>query len=159
MRTSRRFVVPFAIMIATWAISSAQVRTADEQEVLQSDTDRFDAMVKADVTALDRLLAPEVNIIHSHARIDDKEAFIFEIKSGSTKYQKIIPTERKARVMGTLAIVTGVAAMRGVERGQNLDVTVRYTGVHAKRDGRWLLVAWQATRLIPSDKVIPGGPA
>jgi hypothetical protein len=31
--------------------------------------------------------------------------------------------------------------------------------VHAKRDGRWQLVAWQATRLIPSDKVIPGGPA
>lgn len=160
MRTSRPVVVAFiAIMIATTTISFAQVRSADEKEVLQADMDRFNAMVKADVTALERLLAAEVNIIHSNARIDDKEAFIFEIKSGSTKYQKIIPTERKARVMGAVAIVTGVAAIHAIERGQNLDITVRYTGVHAKRDGRWQLVAWQATRLIPSDKVIPGGPA
>jgi hypothetical protein len=159
MRTNHRLAAAAFVCTLIWQPGlSAQVGT-DEKEVLQADRARFEAMVKADTGALEKLLAPEVTIIHSNARIDDKQAFIYEIKSGGTAYQKIIPTERKAHVLGMVAIVTGVAALRGMERGQNLDITVRYTGVHAKRDGRWQLVAWQATRLIPSDKVIPGGPA
>jgi hypothetical protein len=164
MRTHQRLVAALTAMsIAAVALSFAQGISPsdknDEKDVLQADMARFDAMVRADVTALDKLLAAEAMLIQSNARIDDKEAFIYEIKSGSTKYLKIIPTERKVRLTGTVAIVYGVAAMRAVERKENLDITVRYIGVHVKRDGRWQLVSWQATRLIPSDKVIPGLPA
>ena len=60
--------------------------------------------------------------------------------------------------MGNVAVVNGVAAVHVVDRGQDLDITIRYTNVHVLRDRRWQMVAWQATRLVPSDKVIPGGP-
>jgi hypothetical protein len=62
-------------------------------------------------------------------------------------------------VMGGVGVLTGVAAVHEIDRGEGLDLTVRYTAVHVLRDGRWQLTAWQATRLVPSNKVIPGGPA
>jgi hypothetical protein len=139
--------------------ASPQTAKTPEQQVLQADTDRFNAMVKGDLAALDRLLAIELTYIHSSARLEDKHAFLYGIKSGGTKYLKIIPTERHAHVIGTVAIVTGVAAVHVIDRGQDLDITIRYTNVHVLRDGRWQMMSWQATRLVPSDKVIPGGPA
>jgi hypothetical protein len=137
----------------------AQAARTPEQLVLQADADRFTAMVKGDLAALDRLLAIELTYIHSNARLEDKHAFMYGIRSGGTKYLKIIPTERQAHVMGSVAVVTGVAATHVIDHGQDLDITVRYTNVQVLRDGRWQMVSWQATRLVPSDKVIPGGPA
>lgn len=151
-----------AIVIAMSAMSfveaAAQSAKTPEQRVLQADLDRFTAMTKGDLAALDKLLAIQLTYIHSNARFEDKHAFMYGIKSGGTKYLKIIPTERHVHVMGDVAVVNGVAAVHVVDRGQDLDITIRYTNVHVLRDGRWQMAAWQATRMVPSDKVIPGGP-
>ena len=61
--------------------------------------------------------------------------------------------------MNTVAVITGVAAVHAIDRGEDVDITIRYTSVHVLRAGRWQLVSWQATRILPNDKVIPGGPA
>jgi len=142
-----------------FAQSAAVPAKTGEQQVLQADADRFDAMVKGNVGTLDRLLAIELTYIQSNARLEDKHSFLYGIRSGGTKYLKIIPTERQVHLMGNIALLTGVAAVHMIDRGEDLDVTVRYSGVHVLRDGRWQMMSWQATRLIPSDKVIPGGPA
>jgi ketosteroid isomerase-like protein len=155
-RTAELCVIAVLLSVS---IPFAQAAKTPEQQVLQADTDRFAAMVKGDLGALDKLLAIELTYIHSSARLEDKHAFMYGIKSGGTKYLKIIPTERQVHVMGNVAVVTGVAALHVVDRGQDLDITIRYTNVHVLRDGRWQMVSWQATRLVPTDKVIPGGPA
>jgi hypothetical protein len=148
-----------AFIASSMFAEPARAAATPEQQVLQEDANRFAAMVKGDLAALDRLLAIELTYIHSNARLEDKHAFLYGIKSGGTKYLKIIPTERQAHVMGNVAVITGVAAVHVVDRGQDLDITIRYTDVHVLRGGRWQMVSWQATRLVPSDKVIPGGPA
>jgi len=151
-------VASIAVLYAATAPLAQSAKTP-EQQVLQADADRFAAMVKGDLAALDRLLAVELTCIQDNARLEDKHAFLYGLKSGGTKYLKIVPTERQTHVMGNVAVTTGVAAVHEIDRGQDLDITIRYTNVHVLRDGRWQMVSWQATRLVPSDKVIPGGPA
>jgi ketosteroid isomerase-like protein len=159
MRLSRTFILGAIAILLLLPGVFAQTAKTPEQQVLQADADRFAAMVKGDLAALDRLLAIELTYIHSNARLEDKHAFLYGIRSGGTKYLKIIPTERQAHVMGNVAVITGVAAVHAIDRGQDLDITIRYTNVHVLRDGRWQMVSWQATRILPNDKVIPGGPA
>ena len=125
-----------------------------EQLILKADTDRFTAMVSGDVAMLDRLLAVELSYINNRARIEDKHAFLYGIKSGKTKYTSIIPSERQVHVMGTVATVIGVAVMRGEEE-PGVDIGIRYTSVHVLRDGRWQMVAWQSTRIAPNETVNP----
>jgi hypothetical protein len=166
-RTSRRLAVAaLALAAATAAHSFAQPArhsgsgrgggpsATAEQQVLEADASRFAAMVSGDVAQLDRLLAVELSYVNNRARIEDKHAFLYGIKSGQTKFTSIIPSERQVHVMGTVATVVGVAVMRGEEE-PGVDIGIRYTSVHVLRDGRWQMIAWQSTRIAPADTVNP----
>ena len=166
-RTSRRLAVAtLALVAATAAHSFAQPArrsgasrgdgpsSTAEQQVLKADTNRFAAMVSGDLAQLDRLLAVELSYVNNRARIEDKHAFLYGIKSGKTKFTSIIPSERQVHVMGTVATVVGVAVMRGEEE-PGVDIGIRYTSVHILRDGRWQMIAWQSTRIAPGETVNP----
>ena len=84
---------------------------------------------------------------HSNARVQGKAAFIDDIKTGKIKYLTIDPSEQKARVFGTTAVVTGGAAVHVVQNGNDLTFKIRYTDTHVQRNGAWQMVAWQSTRL------------
>jgi hypothetical protein len=126
------------------------------QEVLDADQQRVDAMAKGDVAALERLLAAELTMIASDGRVEDKQSLLFAARTKRTVFDSLIATERKPRMMGTTAMVTGVAAMRGVNRKESFDLAVRYTAVYTRREGRWQLVALQETPLPAGGRVIGG---
>jgi ketosteroid isomerase-like protein len=129
------------------ATSSRVAAQSAEEEVRQAERARFAAMVKADIGALDKLLAPDLIYTHGDARRIDKAAFISDFKTGAFKYVKIDPTEITVRVHGDVAIVAGAAGMDIVNNGAPASIQIRYTNVHVKRNGAWQMVAWQATRI------------
>ena len=136
-----------ALEPAAKASTAAPQGGAAEQAVLQAERDRFAAMLKADATALEKLLAPELSYTHSNAAVQDKAAFINDIKTGAIKYLMMEPTDIKARIFGNMAIVTGGASVHVIQNGNDLTFKIRYTNAHINRGGSWQMVAWQATRL------------
>lgn len=136
-----------AVTIATPVNTRAQAGSAAEEAVLKADNARFAAMLKADAAELEKLLAPELSYTHSNASVQDKAAFISDIKTGKIKYLAVEPTDQKARVFGTMAIVTGGASVHVIQNGNDLTFKIRYTNAHINRGGSWQMVAWQATRL------------
>jgi ketosteroid isomerase-like protein len=154
-RFSGRLAVAIgALLVACAAHPFAQPSSTAEQQILKADSERFTAMVSGDMGTLDRLLAVELTYINNRARIEDKHAFLYGIESGKTKYTSIIPSERQVHVMGTVATVIGVAVMRGEEE-PGVDMAIRYTSVHVLREGRWQMIAWQSTRIAPTETVNP----
>jgi hypothetical protein len=131
----------------TPAATARQAGGAAEQAVLQAENDRFAAMKKADAAALEKLLAPELSYTHSNASVQDKAAFISDIKTGTIKYLTIDAADVKARIFGSTAIVTGGATVHVIQNGNDLSIKIRYTDVHINRGGSWQMVAWQSTRL------------
>lgn len=118
-----------------------------EREILQLENRRFDAMTRADATALDRILADELSYTHSTGRLDSKAAFIASLKSGQLKYESISTQDVRVRVIGDAGVVTGRALMKVRSGAQSMSMLVRFTDVYLKRDGRWQMIAWQSTRL------------
>jgi ketosteroid isomerase-like protein len=137
MSASNRLMVVLMALVFTASFSAAAAPTQIEEEVL----------------------AAEAIYVNSDAGIDDRQSILYGVKTKSTIYHRIIATERKARVTGEIALVTGVAAIRGVERKEHVDLTVRYMAVYMKRDGRWQMTAGQATQLVPTNNAISGQPA
>jgi Domain of unknown function (DUF4440) len=125
----------------------AQGANGGEQAVLKADNARFAAMLKADAAALEKLLASELSYTHSNASVQDKAAFISDIKTGKIKYVTVEATDQKARVFGNMAIVTGGASVHVIQNGNDLTFKIRYTNTHIYREGAWQMVAWQSTRL------------
>jgi hypothetical protein len=125
----------------------AQGANGGEQAVLKADNARFAAMLKADAAALEKLLADELTYTHSNAAVQDKAAFISDIKTGKIKYVTVEATDQKARMFGNTAIVTGGASVHVIQNGNDLTFKIRYTNTHIYRAGAWQMVAWQSTRL------------
>jgi uncharacterized protein (TIGR02246 family) len=144
------FVAAIALAGALFAAQPASTQGAmskDQEAVRKAETDRFAAMLKADVAALDKLLAADLTYTHGDGRVIGKAAFIADFKTGAFKYTTIEPNEITVRVFGDVAVVTGGAAMHVVNNGAPADIKIRYTDVHVKRNGAWEMVAWEATRL------------
>ena len=118
-----------------------------EEEVRRAERERFAAMLKADVGALDKLLGADLTYTHGDGRVIDKAAFISDFKTGAFKYVTIEPNDMTVRVFGDVAVVTGGAAMHVVNNGADANIKIRYTDVHVRRNGSWQMVAWEATRL------------
>jgi Domain of unknown function (DUF4440) len=137
-----------AALAASLVLVSGAARAADAPAI-EADRTRFEAQVKADVAALDKLLAPELTYVHSSGVLDSKDAYIGAIKSGKTKYKSIVPEEVRARTFGDVSIVNGKATIDLLSDGKDLHIVLRYTDVWVKRDGRLQLVSWHSTRLNP----------
>ncbi len=118
-----------------------------EQQIIQLEKQRLEAMTSADTDALALILADELTYTHTSAAQDTKQSLIQAIQSGTLKYESIATDDVSVRVYGDTAVVTGSAKLTVVARGQQNSFGLRFTDVYAKQEERWQMVAWQSTRL------------
>ena len=139
-------VLAFAVAVPALARAQGTAGKADQQ-LLQADKDRFAAMVKVDEAALNKLLSDDLVYIHSTALLQNKKEFIGSLKEGGIKYISVVPSaaDSKVRIVGNVAVVTGLAAVHVVDHGTDRNIKIRYTDVHSNRTGSWQLMSWQST--------------
>jgi len=117
-------------------------------EVKALELQRFDAMVKGDTLLLESMLAEDLTYTHTTGAVDSKAGFLESLASGKLRYLAFKPDGVEVRLFGeATAVVTGRIDARVVANGKEASFRARYTSVYTKRHGRWLLAAWQATRL------------
>jgi hypothetical protein len=113
-----------------------------------SELGRFDAMRRADTTALRRLLADELVYTHSNAMVESRAHHLELIGGRRTVYESVMPIVMRYALYGPdVAMGNGVVKAKGILNGTPFDVILRVTTMHAWRDGRWQLVSWQSTRI------------
>jgi ketosteroid isomerase-like protein len=121
-------------------------------EVLKVERAIDEALLKADVAALEKLLAPEATRTEPSGAITTKSEWLEEIKEAvRTTGQRYLSIKREAhqvRVYGETAVVTGLVHIRssGATSTGQLH-TNRYLRVYVGRQGGWQLVAHQVTRV------------
>jgi len=120
---------------------------AGEPEIRSLEERRFQAMVTADVAALEQLLGDDLVYTHSSASVDTKASLIDGIRTKRFTYQKIDRSEERIRVYGDSAVVTGQGRMEllGTDGVRVLDI--RYVDVWVRSQRGWQMVAWQSTRI------------
>ena len=141
----------FALLVFVWACarppSHAIGRIAAEHEVRTVEGQRFEAMMKQDVAALDTLLDEDLSYVHTDGDMQSKAEFIDLIRSRRLVYESIDPSEVHVRVYEGVAIATGVSQMRVRSATGVSSFRIRFTEAYVRREGRWLLTAWEATKV------------
>jgi len=120
---------------------------ASREALLQANADRFAAMVGRDLRGLDTLLAPELTYIHTDGILESKAEFLATLGTGRLRYQAIEPDELEARLYGDAGVITGQSGMQVKVGEELLRFRIRFTALYRRDGARWVLVAWQATRL------------
>jgi ketosteroid isomerase-like protein len=155
----------FVLTPAGWLISSMawdderagldipqRYRAADvngDADPVAADDAFFAALVAADGTALDALLADDFAIIDVMRGAEaDKAAFVAVLGDGQVVFDSIEPADRRVRVYAGTAVITGRTSMSGSFAGAPFSAASRYTHVFVDQDDRWRLVAAQGTQIV-----------
>jgi len=132
------------------APAAAPPAGAVESEIRAMEKRWNDARVKADVAALDRMLAADWTVTHGDGTINTKAEYLADLKSGDRKFSAdVTEDEPVVRVYGDTAVASGVSDSKVTYRGKPSGGALRFTRVYVKRDGGWMMIVSHATRRQP----------
>ena len=94
----------------------------NEKEILALEDKRFGAMIARDFKALEAMVHGDLLYTHSSGVTDTKATWLQAMQSGKTKYKSVNCTDRKVRVIGDVALVTGRVAIEA-EDGREIGRT------------------------------------
>ena len=125
---------------------------AAEQELVSIERDWCTALMRRDVTLLNRILAGEYIGVSSRGVVSTKAQEIVNLK-GPDSIDTCVDRNVKVRVYGEAAVVTGVATRSGTYQGVPFkNRRGVWTDTFVKKDGRWQCVASHGTLVAEQQK-------
>jgi ketosteroid isomerase-like protein len=121
-----------------------------EQEMTVLSERIGQAYMKGDFNLLEKYLTDDYRAIRANGMLYSKAEEIENFKSGALKIESDDSHERKIRTYGDMAIVDGLASVKGTRNGRPFSGDFRFTRVWVKQKGNWKSVAYQATRVASS---------
>jgi ketosteroid isomerase-like protein len=118
-----------------------------EKEILGLEDKRFGAMIKGDFSELDAMVHEQLLYTHSSGNTDTKPSWLESMKSGRAKYKAVNCSDRKVRVFGDVALITGRAAIEAEIAGQPRSLKLLFLNAWTRTPQGWKFVAWQSTPL------------
>ena len=120
-----------------------------EQQILALEREWYEARQKRDVKKLEQLLADDATLINPLGQLGDKQRVLRALGvGGTTTLESYDLGEVQVRLYGNTAVTTGRATVKGQTGVGDFSGATRFTRVYVQRNGRWQLVAHQATRII-----------
>ena len=117
---------------------------SSDKEILALEDERYAAMCSGDFAALEAMLHDELLYTHSSGLTDTKVTWLASLRSGKTKYKSAAFSDRKVRLAGDTALVTGRAAIEAEINGQPRSLSV-FLNAWTKTPKGWKFIAWQST--------------
>ena len=138
-------LVLVAVVVASTSliVGAATASSEAERELLRANEQYDEAIMRADVAALEQLFADEFIYTSPKAEVLDKKQQIAALRSGEVKLTGAKSDDVRIRIYGETAVMTGRFTAKAERAGKSEAVEERYTAVWVRRDGRWQLVAEQ----------------
>ena len=126
----------------------AVARTGTGQSALDAQAARLKATIDADIETLETYLADDLTYSHNTGWVETKSEYLATVESATLDYQSATPRDVEVRIYGDIAVLTGLADMTGLLRGEPVTLTIRFLEVSRRVGDSWQLTAWQSVRYI-----------
>ncbi|MEH1892248.1 MAG: nuclear transport factor 2 family protein [Nostoc sp.] len=117
------------------------------QELENLEVELREAMLRNDITALDRLLADEVIFTDPQGSVIDKVEDLSLHQSGDLVITSYEADELIVRVFGSTGITNLKVRLTGLFKGESFSGVYRYTRTYLKQNEQWQIIAAQATAI------------
>jgi len=141
-----------ALAIATALALTPTLAAAEEAAsgagaaVLAAQDRRFALTIAGDVDALGAMMTDDMTYTHSSAVTETKAELLDGLKSGKYVYREIKAPERRVRVWGDAAAVSGPVHIVIEPGGKRTEIDLYFTELYVKQGGRWKMALWHSTR-------------
>ena len=134
-----------ALLMVAAVPSHLAGQSAPEDSIRALEAARGQALLRADTTALSRMIADDFVEVSRLGTLRTKAANIRDIASGDLRLTSVKYDSLTVRIYGPAAILLGIADNEGTFRGFPFTGRIRYSRVFVRRDGRWQAVLMQQT--------------
>jgi len=145
----RPLVFLLLVLLPHFALASPRGDEASARAALLA---RFDAALRADVAALDRLLADDLEYCGVSATCSTKAQYLESVRSGTRKFRSLVPKVERVTLYADSAVLTGKVYAVSIGDGTERNVDAYFLVVLAWRDGRWQMTNQSSTLLQPKPK-------
>ena len=149
MRTCRRPLswMLAAALLAAAATADAQSARSTRETLIELERSWNDAVYSGDVEVIDRLLADEFLGTYDDGSRGDKAREIDLVANFNQAVISAVQDDFRVAIYGDTAVVWFTLHLVGLRQGQEAELTLRYTDVWIRRDGRWQCVSAHSTRV------------
>lgn len=106
------------------------------------------AQLAADVVTMDKMLAEDFIGISMSGQVNTKAQQIDRVKTRKLVVTKIDLSDRKIKLVGSVAIVTSQAEVEGTAESGSMKGRYRYTRIYQRLpSGEWKITSFEATRV------------
>jgi uncharacterized protein (TIGR02246 family) len=146
----------FAVCLVAFVLPATAKADAGA-EVLAAEHARAEAITHQDYDKLDKFLGEDLYYCHASAHVDNKASLLKALRAGELKYLKVESDDAKVRVSGDLAVINGhfIVQTEAPDGKPRMPDHSWVTMVYAKRDGRWVLISYQATHPAAAPAITP----
>jgi ketosteroid isomerase-like protein len=143
----KRTIAFLLSVVAVVAVSRAQKDRAGQasdaatQALINVENNWVSALVKAELAALDSILADTYVDTDEHSRRGDKQDVLSFLKSGDLKLESIKLSDMQVHIYGDAAVVIGNSEQAGSFLGGPVATKIIFTDTFIKQNGKWRAVA------------------
>lgn len=110
------------------------------------------AYKSGDTKALDSILDEAIVLVNDDGSLQSKAEFLASVKSSApqsaAQQQQVSPESLSVRVLGDVAIATGVMRVKGFEAGKPYSRRERFVDTWLLKHGTWVCVGTDATPVL-----------
>jgi len=131
------------------ASSQRPLPESTQQALIRLERGWNEAFYRKDAAFIESILADEFIATYDDGSRGDKAKELALVAEFNQQVESAIQDEFTVKVYGDTAVVWFTLRLVGKKQGQRAELTLRYTDVWVMRDGRWLCVSTQSTRMNP----------
>lgn len=135
------------LVAATGASAATQRVESDQQVLIKLERDWNDAFYKKDVAFIESILAPEFTATYDDGSRGDKAKELALTREFNQQVESAVQEDFTVKIFGETAVVFFTLKLVGIKQGERSELALSYTDVWVLRDGRWLCVSTQSTRV------------
>jgi len=140
------------LLLVSLPVTTLASPRGDESSARTALLARFDAALHADVAALDKLLADDLEYCGVSATCSTKAQYLDSVRSGARKFRSLVPRIERVTLFADSAVLTGKVYAVSIGDGTERNVDAYFLVVLAWRDGRWQMTNQSSTLLQPKPK-------
>jgi len=130
------------------SLASASFGGLADADLKSIEQQWIDAYMKGDATFIKNLEADDYSIIESDGTVTTKSQDVKAVTDKTFVLKSATLSDVKVRMMGdSYAVVTSMLKMSGSDDGKAFSGDYRGTDVFEKKDGKWMAVASQLTKV------------
>jgi ketosteroid isomerase-like protein len=141
-------LVPVFLLFVVAPRCNAQTASKPDAEgarILTLENAWNQAVQQKDAAALKMLLAPELVYVDYDGILYGKAEYLASVRAPSLHPVRLVNEAMSVRIIGAVAVVSGVCRETGVKNGKPYAVRMRFTDTWLRRGDSWVCLASHST--------------